>query len=97
MSVILTYQLIDSDERKVEYSSVAEAIMFMGSIGEGMFTSAGLTDCNNITIEGYACIMHNWDQVGDLWNGKPDCMHTSTHSGIGGGIHCNNCPAWFCY
>ena len=97
MSIIVTFKLYDSGERESEFNTFTDAVLFMHGIGECMFEWVTITDKYEHSIEGFSDITNHYDNVGDLWAGEDDCIHTKTHSGLGGGIHCNTCSAWFCY
>ena len=97
MSIVLDYRLIDSGDCEKEFDSFADAVAFMRGIGEEMFQHVDITDSKDYCIAGYSEIVQHFEEISDLYDGEPDCMHISTRDGIGGGIHCNKCSAWFCY
>lgn len=93
----LAYSLIDVPDAEKDFDSVQEAVNWMKHIGQDMFTSVSLTDGKENYVEGFDAIIKAYNNNNDLWNGDADCIHLNTHSGIGGGCHCNTCPGWFCY
>lgn len=93
----ITYSLVDLSDAERDFDSVKEAIDWMLNIGTDMFTSVSLTDGKENYVDGFDAIIHCYQQNNDLWAGDTDCIHLNTHGGIGGGCHCNTCPAWFCY
>lgn len=93
----INYQLIDTFENYKEFDSIADVIKWMRGIGSDMFVYVSLTDGKLNEVDGYDAIMKAYDLNSDLWQGDADCIHLNTHSGIGGGCHCDTCSAWFCY
>ena len=93
----INYQLIDTFENYKEFDNVADAVKWMQGIGIDMFVYVSLTDGKLNEVDGYDAIVKAYNNNNDLWHGDADCIHLNTHSGNGGGCHCDTCPAWFCY
>lgn len=93
----INYQLIDTFENYKEFDNVADAVKWMQGIGIDMFVYVSLTDGKLNEVDGYDAIVKAYNNNNDLWHGDADCIHLNTHSGNGGGCHCDTCSAWFCY
>lgn len=93
----INYQLVDTFENYKEFDNVADAVQWMQGIGIDMFVYVSLTDGKLNEVDGYDAIVKAYNNNNDLWHGDADCIHLNTHSGNGGGCHCDTCPAWFCY
>lgn len=93
----INYQLVDTFENYKEFDNVADAVKWIQDIGIDMFVYVSLTDGKLNEVDGYDAIIKAYNDNSDLWHGDADCIHLNTHSGNGGGCHCNTCPAWFCY
>ena len=93
----INYQLVDTFENYKEFDNVADAVKWMQGIGIDMFVYVSLTDDKLNEVDGYDAIVKAYNNNNDLWHGDADCIHLNTHSGIGGGCHCDTCSAWFCY
>lgn len=94
---IINYQLVDTFENYKEFDNVADAVKWMQGIGIDMFVYVSLTDGKLNEVDGFDAIVRAYNNNNDLWHGDADCIHLNTHSGIGGGCHCDTCSAWFCY
>lgn len=94
---IINYQLIDTFENYKEFDNVADAVKWVQGIGIDMFVYVSLTDGKLNEVDGYDAIVKAYNNNNDLWHGDADCIHLNTHSGNGGGCHCDTCSAWFCY
>lgn len=93
----INYQLIDTFENYKEFDNVADAVKWMQGIGKDKFQYVLLTDGKLNAVDGFDTIVKAYNNNNDLWHGDADCIHLNTHSGIGGGCHCDTCSAWFCY
>lgn len=93
----INYQLIDTFENYKEFDTVKAAVDWVKGIGIDMFVYVSLTDSKLNEVDGYDAIIKAYELNSDLWQGDADCIHLNTHSGNGGGCHCDTCPAWFCY
>ena len=93
----INYQLVDAFESYKEFDNVADAVKWMQGIDIDMFVYVSLTDGKLNEVDGYDAIVKAYNNNNDLWHGDADCIHLNTHSGIGGGCHCDTCSAWFCY
>lgn len=93
----INYQLVDTFENYKEFDNVADAVKWMQGIGIDMFVYVSLTDGKLNEVDGFDAIVRAYNNNNDLWHGDADCIHLNTHSGIGGGCHCDTCSAWFCY
>lgn len=93
----INYQLVDAFENYKEFDNVADAVKWMQGIGKDKFQYVSLTDGKLNAVDGFDTIVKAYNNNNDLWHGDADCIHLNTHSGIGGGCHCDTCSAWFCY
>lgn len=100
----LNYQLPSKFENYQEFDTVKDAVEWLIKSQETFkrhgnegFVYVSLTDGKLNVVDGYDAIIKAYDLNSDLWHGDADCIHLTTHSGNGGGCHCDTCTAWFCY
>lgn len=97
MPVSINYKRHGSDSALHQTESVREAIEWMQTQSPNDFEYISLTDSKGNQVIGYGNIIDVYEFHSDLWQGDEGCIHPTVSSGIGGGCHCNTCPAWFCY